>query len=78
MGTAGGSVAADEGGAHLRVALGGLELARHASQEAGKDQLFFDSDDGVVGAGHAYVGLIGGAVGKDAFVGGGDVGVGAE
>jgi hypothetical protein len=38
----------------------------------------FDADDGVVRAGHAYVGLVGGAVGEDALVGGGDVGVGAE
>src|SRR3984957_8041798 len=78
MGAAGGSVAVDEGGAHLWVALGGLELAGHAGEEAGEDQLFFYADDGVVGAGHADVGLVGGAVGEDALVGGGDVGVGAE
>ena len=37
-----------------------------------------DADDGVVRAGHAYVGLVGGAVGEDALVGGGDVGVRAD
>src|SRR3984957_13400520 len=78
MGAAGGSVAVDKGGAHLGVALGGLELAGHSGEEACEDQLFFYADDGVVGAGHAYVGLVGGAVGEDALVGGGDVGVRAE
>src|SRR5216683_4433489 len=78
VGAAGGSVAGDEGGAHLRVALGRLELAGHSGEEACEDELLFDADDGVVGAGHAYVGLVGGAVGEDALVGGRDVGVGAE
>jgi hypothetical protein len=78
MGAAGGSFAVDEGGAHLWIALGGFELAGHAGEEAGEDELFFYADDGVVGAGHADVGLVGGSVGKDALVGGGDVGVGAE
>ena len=77
-GAAGGSVAGDEGGAHLGVALGGLELARHSGEEAVEDELALDADDGVVGAGHADVGLVGGAVVEDALVGGGDVGVGAE
>jgi hypothetical protein len=78
MGAACGSVAVDEGGAHLGVALGGFELAGHAGEKAGQDQLFFYADDGVVGAGHAYVCLVGGAVGEDTLVGSGDVGVGAE
>lgn len=78
MGAARGSVAGDEGGAHLGITLGGLEFTWHSGEEAGKDKLFFDADDGVVGAGHADVGLVGGAVGQDAFVGGRDVGVGAE
>ena len=58
--------------------LAGFEFAGHSGEEAGEDELFFYADDGVVGAGHAYVGLVGGAVGEDALVGGGDVGVGAE
>ena len=78
VGSAGGSVAGDESGAHLRVAFGGLEFAGHAGEEAVEHELFFYADDGVVGAGHAYVGLVGGAVGEDALVGGGDVGVGAD
>ena len=78
VGAAGGSVAGDEGGAHLWIALGGLELAGHSGEEAVEDELGFDADHGVVGAGHAYVGLVGGAAGEDALVGGGDVGVGAE
>ena len=78
MGAAGGSVAGDEGGAHFWVALGGLELAGHSGEEAVEDELGFDADDGIVRAGHAYVGLVGGAVGEDALVGGGDVGVGAD
>lgn len=68
VGAAGGSVAGDEGGTHFGIALGGLEFAGHAGEEALEDQLGFDSDDGVVGAGHADVGLVGGAVGEDALV----------
>jgi hypothetical protein len=45
MGSASGSVAVDEGGAHLGIALGGLELARHAGEKAGQDQFFFYADD---------------------------------
>jgi hypothetical protein len=78
MGAAGGSVAGDERGAHLGVALGGLEFAGHSGEEAGEDKLLFDADDGVVGTGHADVCLVGGAAGEDALVGGGDVGMGAE
>ena len=37
-----------------------------------------NTDDRVIGARHAYVGLVGGAVGEDALVGSGDVGVGAD
>ena len=77
VGAARGSVAGDEGGAHLWVALGGLEFAGHTGEEAGEDELFFYADHRVVGAGHAYVGLVGGAVGEDALVGCGDVGMGA-
>ncbi len=61
----------------LGLPLAGSNLPGHAGEEAGEDQLFFYSDDGVVGAGHAYVGLVGGAVREDALVGGGDMGVGA-
>ena len=62
----------------LGVALGGFELAGHAGEEALENHLGFDADDRVVGAGHADVGLEGGAVREDALVGRGDVGVGAE
>jgi hypothetical protein len=78
VGAAGGSVTGDEGGAHLGIALSGFELAGHAGEEAVEDEFGFYADDGVVGAGHAYVGLIGGAVGEDALVCCGDVGVGAD
>jgi hypothetical protein len=78
MGATGSAIAGDESGAHFGVVLGGLELARHSGEEAGQDQLFFDADDGVVGARHADVGLVGGAVGQDALVGSGYVGVCAE
>ena len=44
MGPAGDPVAGDEGGAHLRVALGRLELAGHSGEEAGEDELLFDAD----------------------------------
>ena len=49
-----------------------------SGEETGEDELFFYADDRVVGAGHAYVGLVGGAVGEDALVGSGDVGVCTE
>jgi len=75
MGSTCGSIAGDQRCAHLRVALGGFELAWHSSEEAGENKLFFYADDGVVRTGHAYVGLVGGAVWENAFVGCGDVGV---
>jgi len=78
VGAACGSVTEDEGGAHLGIAFCGFEFARHSGEEAGEDEFFFYADDGVVRAGHADVGLVGGALGEDALVGCGDVGVGAE
>ena len=78
VGAAGGSVACDEGGAQLGVAFGSFKLGGHAGEEAVEDEFLFYTDDRVVGAGHAYVGLVGGAVVQDALVGGGDVGVGSE
>jgi hypothetical protein len=78
VGAARGSVAGDEGGAHLGVAFCGFEFAGHSGEEAGEHQLLFYADDGVVGAGHADVGLVGGAVGEDALVRGGDVSMSAE
>jgi hypothetical protein len=78
VGAAGGPVTGNESGAHLWIALGGFELAGHAGEEAGDDLLFFYADDGVVGAGHAYVGLVRRAVGENALVSGWDVRVGAE
>jgi hypothetical protein len=78
VGAAGRSVTGDQGGAHLRIALGWFELSWHSGEETRKNQFLFNTDDGVVGAGHAYVGLVGGAIGQDALVCCGDVGVGAE
>ena len=78
VGFAGHGVAADQSCAHFGVAGGGFELAGHAGEEFGEDELFFDADDGVEGAGHADVRLVGGAVVEEALVGRGDVGVGAE
>ena len=40
----GGSVALDQRRAHLRIALGRLELPGHSSEEAVENQLFLDSD----------------------------------
>ena len=78
MGAACSSITGDEGGAHLWVALRGLELPGHSCEETREDELFFNADYGVVWTGHAYIGLVCGAVGKDALVGGWDVRVGAE
>jgi len=72
------SVALDQRSAHLRIALGRFELARHSGEEPVEDQLLLDPNHGVVRAGHADVGLISRAAGQDALVGGGNVGVGAE
>lgn len=78
VGSARGSIAADEDSADLRVSLGSFELSGHPGEEAVEDQLRFDADDGVVRAGHADVGNVGGSSGQHAGVGGGDVGVGSE
>ena len=47
-------------------------------QELVQHQLLLHADHAVVGAAHAYVGLVGGAAGEDALVGGGNVRVRAE
>jgi hypothetical protein len=78
MGATSGSVAGNQGRAHLGVAFGGFELAGHSGEKSGENKLLFDADDGVIRAGHAYVGLVGGAAWEDAFVCRGDVCVGAE
>src|ERR1700721_1393191 len=78
LGTTCGSVAGDQGSAHLRVALGWLELAGHSGEETCENQLFFNADDRVVWSGHAYVGLVGCASGENALVCRGNVGVGTE
>src|SRR5271163_2843018 len=72
-GAAGRSVAIDHGGAHAGVVAGGFELARHAGEEAVEHQLLLNADHAVIRAAHADVGLVGGASGEHAFVGGGDV-----
>ena len=76
--TASGAIAMDEGGAHLGIAFRGFELPGHTCQKACQDELALDADDGVVRAGHADVGLEGGAVVEEALVRGRDVGMGAE
>jgi len=73
-----GAVATDDGSAHLGIAFGGFELSGHSGEEAPENEFGFDTDDGVVRAGHSDVGLVGGASGEDPSVGGGDVGVGPE
>jgi len=78
VGTACRSVAGNKGGTHLRIAFGGFELGGHSGEETLENLFDFYSDDGVIGAGHAYVGLVGCASGEDALVGGGDVCVGAK
>ena len=75
---ASGSVAGNESGAHLWIAFGGLELARHTREKPCENKLFFYADHRIVRAGHAYVGLIGGTLWEDALVSGGNMGVSAE
>jgi hypothetical protein len=78
MGAAGSSVAGDKGCAHLGIALRGLEFSGHSSEKAGQDKLFFNADDGVVGAGHADIGLVSRTSREDALISRGDMGMGAE
>ena len=77
-GAAGHGVAGDQRGAHLGVAFGGFEFAGHSGEEFFQDQILFHADYAVIGAAHAYVGLVGGSAGEHALVGGGDVGVRAQ
>ena len=55
-----------------------FEGVGHVGGHVFDDAVFAAAEDGIVGAAHAEVGLVGGAVGEDFGVGGGDVGVGAE
>ncbi len=64
MSSAGGTVRRRSGRRTSLDCLGRLEFSRHSGKKAGQDELFFHSDDRVVGAGHADVGLVGGAVGE--------------
>jgi hypothetical protein len=77
-GAAGGFVDVDEDCVHLDVAFGYGEAGRHGVEETLHDALLLHADDGIVRAGHADVGDIGGAAREDVLVGGGDVGVRAE
>ena len=56
----------------------GFHPYRHLCEKFLQHDVLIDADDGVVGASHSRVGLIGGPVGQDAGIGGGDVGVGPD
>src|ERR1700756_2035521 len=64
-------IALDYDGAEADVAGGGFEARGHAAEEALDYQLLLYADDAVVGAGHADVGDVGGALGQNVFIGGG-------
>ena len=72
------AVALDQGRAHARISLGRFEFSRHPAEEAGKNLLFFHTDDAVEGAAHAHIGLVGRAPGQYALVGSGYVRVGSD
>src|SRR5579862_1790513 len=77
-GLAGALVAIDDHGAQADVAGGCLEAHGHAVKELVDDEFFFYADHAVVGTGHADIGDVGRSFGENAFVGGGDVSVGAD
>src|SRR5277367_3941389 len=77
-GAAGGFVHVNLHSVHLHVAFGYREFCGERIEEALHDGFFLHADDGIVGAGHAYVGDIGSAAGENAIIGGGDVGVRAQ
>jgi len=68
----------DEDGVHLHVAFGDFEAGGQAVEKFFDDALAVHADDAAVRAGHTDVGDVGGALGKDALVGGGDVSVRAD
>ena len=75
---AGRLVDVDDGAGEADVPLGDLEGGGGLEEEALEHLVDPHADHRLVGAGHADVGLQGGAAGEDPLVGGGDVGVGAE
>src|SRR6202041_3755238 len=77
-GLAGGFIDVNLDGVHLHVAFGYGEFCGQSIAEALHEGFFLHADDGIVRAGHSDVGDVGGAAGKHAIIGGGDVGVGAE
>src|SRR4051794_7488341 len=64
--------------AEAYIAGGDIERVGHVLRHELKDTVLAPAQDGVVWAGHAEVGDIGGAAGEDLGVGGGDVRVGAD
>ena len=54
------------------VAVRRFPARRHVGEEALDHQFLLHADHAVVGAGHADVGLVGGAFGKNTRVGGGE------
>ena len=77
-GAASGFVNVKGDAAEADVVLPDLHAFVEAGEEAFEHGPLVVADDGVVGAGHSHVGDEGGAAGQDFFVGGGDVGVGAN
>src|SRR5256712_3929341 len=71
-------VSFDEYGVHLHIARGYVEAGGHAVEKFADDALAVHAEDAAVRAGHADIGDVGGALGQDAFVGGGDVRVRAN
>ena len=68
----------DEHRVHLDVAGGNLKARGQTIDEFLDDPSAFHSNDAVVRARHANISDVGGTVGENAFIGGGDVGVGAH
>ena len=69
------TIGLDEDGVQLDVAGRYFEASGHGIEELFQDARAVHADDTVVRASHADIGDVGGAVGKNVFVGSGDVGV---
>ena len=72
------SRAAHEHAHEPRVVVGGLEAHGHVGAQRLDGLLLAHADDAAARAGHSHVGDVGGAAGKNARIGGRDVGVGAH
>src|SRR5579859_3024147 len=57
-GPSGELIAANQQGAHARVAPRRLELARHPAEETLDNQVLFDPDNAVIGPAHPHIGLV--------------------